>query len=70
VTRGQLRDVLTERELDVLTLIGRGLATKDIAKDPGLRPATVSVHRANIMQKLNLRNSAALAALAVRASLT
>jgi len=67
--RDRLRAVLTERELEVLGLIGRGLVTKDIAKNLGLSPATVSVHRANIMQKLGLHNSAALAALAVQAKL-
>jgi two-component system response regulator FixJ len=70
VVRDNLRAVLTERELEVLRRIGRGLVTKDIANDLGLSPATVSVHRANIMQKLGLHNSAALAALAVRANLT
>ena len=70
VVRDNLRAVLTERELEVLRRIGRGLVTKDIAHDLGLSPATVSVHRANIMQKLGLHNSAALAALAVRANLT
>jgi two-component system response regulator FixJ len=70
VVRDRLRAVLTARELEVLGLIGRGLVTKDIAKNLRLSPATVSVHRANIMQKLGLHNSAALAALAVQAKLT
>jgi DNA-binding NarL/FixJ family response regulator len=43
--------------------------TKDIVQNLRLSPATVSVHRAKIMQKLGLHNSAALAALAVRAKL-
>jgi len=68
--RARLQRLLTERELEVLGLIGRGLVTKDIARELALSPATVSVHRANIMEKLNLHNAAALAATAERAGLT
>jgi len=68
--RERVKSALTERELDVLRLIGQGLVTKDIAQQLGLSPATVSVHRASIMRKLHLHNSAALAALAVRTNLS
>jgi len=65
----ELKDRLTERELEVLVQIGRGLVTKDIAERLALSPRTVSVHRANIMRKLDLHNAAALAALAIRAGI-
>lgn len=65
-----LRRTLTDREMEVLALIGRGFVTKDIAERMDLSPSTVSVHRANIMRKLDVHNAAALAALAVRASMT
>lgn len=65
----QLRDLLTERELEVLALIGQGMVTKDISAALGLSPKTVSAHRQNIMGKLDLHNAAALAALAIRASI-
>jgi len=65
---GQLKGLLTERELKVLALIGQGLVTKDIAAELDLSPKTVSAHRQNIMGKLDLHNAAALAALAIRAS--
>jgi len=64
----QVKDLLTERELEVLALIGQGLVTKDIAAALDLSPKTVSAHRQNIMGKLDLHNAAALAALAIRAS--
>jgi DNA-binding NarL/FixJ family response regulator len=70
ILRETLERTLTDRELEVITLMGRGLVTKDIAKQLGLSPATVSVHRANIMEKLDLHNAAALAAVAARAKLT
>lgn len=61
---------LSPRELEVLTRIGRGLVTKEIAAELGVSPRTVSVHRENLMRKLDLHNAAALAALAIRASLS
>lgn len=64
----ELRACLTARELEVLARIGRGLVTKEIAAELGLSPRTVSVHRANLMRKLDLHNAAALAALAIRAN--
>lgn len=65
----QLKELLTERELEVLALIGQGLVTKDISAALELSPKTVSAHRQNIMGKLDLHNAAALAALAIRANL-
>jgi len=65
----QLKELLTERELEVVSLIGQGKVTKDIAAAMGLSPKTVSAHRQNIMGKLDLHNAAALAAFAIRASL-
>jgi DNA-binding NarL/FixJ family response regulator len=65
----ELSSDLTGRELEVLTLIGQGLVTKDIAAALKLSPKTVSAHRQNIMGKLGLHNAAALAAVAIRAGL-
>ena len=63
----QLKEQLTERELEVLSLIGQGMVTKDVAAALDLSPKTVSAHRQNIMEKLDQHNAAALAALAIRA---
>ena len=65
----QLQQQLTEREMEVLSLIGQGMVTKDIAAALDLSPKTVSAHRQNIMEKLDQHNAAALAALAIRACL-
>ena len=67
--REELEQQLTARELEVLRRIGAGCATKEIAAELELSPQTVSVHRANIMRKLDLHNAAALAALAVQAGI-
>ena len=47
---------LTERELEVLRLIARGLANAEIADTLVISDATVKTHVAHILQKLNLRD--------------
>ena len=49
---------LSQREIEVLEQLGAGKATKEIARDFGLSPRTVDIHRANIKKKLGLKNSA------------
>jgi len=56
---------LTEREREVLQLAARGLHAKEIARDLGISPRTVEVHKARIMAKLGARNIAELVRLAV-----
>lgn len=46
--------VLTPREQDVLEGLVRGHPNKTIAYDLGISPRTVEVHRANVMQKLEV----------------
>ena len=48
---------LTEREHQVLSLLAEGKSNKEVAHLLSISPKTVSVHRANIMAKLNLRSS-------------
>jgi DNA-binding NarL/FixJ family response regulator len=58
--------VLSTRELEVLQLIVNGKSNKDIAVILGVSPNTVSVHRANIMQTLEIHNTAELVVYAMR----
>jgi len=57
---------LTTRELEVLQLIVHGKSNKEIAAVLGLSANTVSVHRANIMQSLDIHNTAELVVYAIR----
>lgn len=51
---------LTDRELEVFELIGRGLTTRKIANQLGLSVHTIETHREKIKSKLKLKNSAEL----------
>jgi DNA-binding CsgD family transcriptional regulator len=55
-------NILTERERDVLKLIGRGYTSKEIAAMLDLSPETIGHHRKNIRRKLDLHSTASLAA--------
>jgi DNA-binding NarL/FixJ family response regulator len=59
-------DHLTDRELQVLQLIGRGLGTRQIAEKLHLSVKTVENHREHIKAKLKLRSSSELVRYAVR----
>ena len=59
-------NLLTDRELEVFTLIGRGAGTLEMADELGLSIKTVETHQMRIKQKLNLANAAQLRKYAVR----
>jgi DNA-binding NarL/FixJ family response regulator len=59
-------DVLTPRERAVLQLVAEGFSNKDAAEVLSISPATVETHRARVMQKLDVRNTAGLVLFAVR----
>jgi DNA-binding NarL/FixJ family response regulator len=60
---------LTPREMEVLQLIVHGKSNKEIATVLGLSANTVNVHRANIMQALEIHNTADLVVHAIRSGL-
>ncbi len=59
-------DQLTDRELEVLGMIGRGTPTKLIAEKLGISARTVEAHRAHIKEKLALADGPALVRYAVQ----
>ncbi|OYW31475.1 MAG: DNA-binding response regulator [Chthoniobacter sp. 12-60-6] len=60
-TKATGMDALTDRELEILTLIGKGVATKIIASQLSISARTVEAHRAHIKAKLGMTDGAALA---------
>ncbi len=62
-------EILTDRELEVLRHIARGLANKEIAAALNISQNTVKTHVRQILAKLNVRSRAEAAAYAVRAGL-
>jgi len=57
---------LSDRELEILELIGKGNEVHQIAKLLHLSPKTVETHRAHIKEKLNLQNARQVARFAVQ----
>ncbi len=53
-------ELLSDRELEVFQLIGKGLGTRQIAEKLNISIKTVEVYRANIKEKLKLKSSAEL----------
>jgi DNA-binding NarL/FixJ family response regulator len=61
--------LLTDREKEVLQLLAEGRSNKEVANLLDLGLSTVETHRANLMQKLNLHNTAEIVLYAVRKGL-
>ena len=64
--KGQRAAALTPRELEILQFIVEGKSNKEIADHLQLSANTVAVHRANIMQTLNIHKTAELVVYAIR----
>ncbi len=61
--------VITEREEEVLKLVAEGHSSRDIAAMLHISVKTVERHRANLLQKLGLRDRLELTRYAIRAGL-
>ena len=60
---------LSPREREVLSLVAEGRSNKEVATLLDLGLSTVETHRSNLMQKLNLHNTAEIVLYAVRKGL-
>lgn len=70
IMSGLSPDLLSDRELEVLQLIGQGYSTQKLAKELHVSVKTVESHYANIKQKLDIKHSHELIQYAVRWSMT
>lgn len=57
---------LSDKEIEILRLIGMGLGTSDIARELDRSVKTVEAHRANIKEKLDLKTATELVRFAVQ----
>ena len=60
---------LTERELEVLTSVGRGLSNADVGRELSMSEATVKAHVSHLLTKLDFTNRVQVAILAHDADL-
>ncbi|MGY4707276.1 response regulator [Candidatus Bipolaricaulota sp. J31] len=63
------REELSERELEVLKLIAKGLSNREIAKELSISEPTVRTHVSNILRKLGLKSRTQAALYALREGL-
>lgn len=61
--------VLSNRELQVLTRLARGMTTREVAGALHLSTSTVETYRSRILEKLNLRNNSDMTRFAIRRGL-
>ncbi len=61
---------LTEREMDIVTLIGRGYASNDIATKLYISKQSIESHRKNVLKKLKIKTNEELVCYAQQQGLT
>jgi DNA-binding NarL/FixJ family response regulator len=59
-------ELLSEREREIFQLVAEGHSNKEVADLLSISPTTVETHRAHILQKLDVHNTAELVLYAVR----
>lgn len=59
-------DTLSDREREIFQLVAEGRSNKEVAELLDISPATVETHRARVLQKLDIHNTAELVLYAVR----
>jgi two-component system, NarL family, response regulator LiaR len=64
-----LRDILTDRELEVLLLVARGMSNNEIARKLDISVRTVGTHISHILTKAGVENRTQLALIALRQGL-
>lgn len=61
-----MMEILSERQVEVMQLVARGLKNEEIADQMYISPKTVSAHKQNIIIKLDLKDTSELTKLAIQ----
>jgi DNA-binding NarL/FixJ family response regulator len=69
LTSGKLQRVLTDRELEVLKMVARGMSNAEIAEELTISPATAKTHVAHLLTKLDARDRIQLVIIAYQSGL-
>ena len=69
LTWGKLQRVLTDRELEVLKMVARGMSNAEIAEELIISPATAKTHVAHLLTKLDARDRIQLVIIAYQSGL-
>jgi DNA-binding NarL/FixJ family response regulator len=65
-TGNEPETILSGREIEIIKLLSDGLSGKEIGDKLFISPRTVESHKSNILEKLNLRNSAEIIKYAIK----
>jgi DNA-binding NarL/FixJ family response regulator len=68
-TTDRLARILTDREMEVLTMVARGLSNGEIAGELTISPATAKTHVAHLLTKLDARDRIQLVIMAYQSGL-
>ena len=69
LTTDKLQRVLTDRELEVLKMVARGMSNAEIAEELTISPATAKTHVAHLLTKLDARDRIQLVIIAYQSGL-
>jgi DNA-binding NarL/FixJ family response regulator len=69
LTCGRLQRVLTDRELEVIKMVARGMSNAEIAEELTISPATAKTHVAHLLTKLDARDRIQLVIIAYQSGL-
>jgi DNA-binding NarL/FixJ family response regulator len=69
LTWGKLQRVLTDRELEVIKMVARGMSNAEIAEELTISPATAKTHVAHLLTKLDARDRIQLVIIAYQSGL-
>ena len=62
----ETKPVISEREIEIIEMLGKGLSCKEVAAELNISPRTVENHKNNILNKLSLKNTIELLRYAIK----